>query len=787
MIAAKESETVTHGKMPRLDKEKVREAARGQGPAILHALGMGLEILSETLKYHICPECGKNTFCFRDPEEGGALCQNNDCKPTGLGDWFAFVMWIRGCTFDDAIQFVADAIGFTSSRPGKGSSARPREPDVASEPFAKSFSRQPNGENLLPFFRKPPITPDGLLLVGAQIGFAHLHPKTSPLHVLAIPAYDPTTLDLVDRELYHPSGALELPVGKGETAKTRMLSGESAIVVSLYGLSLLRAGAQVPGLRGLKVEGVSDLLAVLSAIDEKAANLLVFSNTDGAIGQKTAVPFAKKLAATVKPVSIHCVGDCDKAGQEGLIGKDTENGHRKAGWAQILAGATQGDCLVHTLPYPIEPKKGKDLRDWLNEGNGVTGIFDLPAGRVSPVDWDSLESEQSEAEQTTEERVAELMAKHHVPKTLTTRELFDHTDEDSFLIDQTLVEKQPAIVAGPSKSMKTTLSIDAAISLATGSSFLGRTIPKPVPVLFLTSEIGLTQVKKLAYRIAKFKGVHFQLCGMSDDGMSESDTNILHWNTWVPYIPDPEQLEILDFEIRRVGAKAVFLDPLYLMLDGDTAASYSLNAQQLRALCSVVLNAGATPICNDHAKRSSTNAKEHEPLELDDISGAGKAEYFRQWMLVSRRERFDETEPHKLWLSIGGSAFAGSTVAIDIDERTDDAGKRVYSISSQPAGELRKAKVKQRGEQRAKVTEDRLDRKAIELIDKIYKSDLSLSLSKNDFQDRIGVPNGEAGKVIGKLINENRLRLVPLSLVKNGRRYDGYMLPESLPLSDSDE
>lgn len=774
-----------------LDKSKVKQAAHGQGPAILHALGLNVGLL-DTSRYHLCPMCGKETFKFKEENEGGAVCQNNGCKPTGLGDWFAFVQWIRDCTFPDAVRFIADAIGDTSSRPGNGkpvprpANVTPRPaavgeaqaapkvtPQPAGERFEKTFTPQDNGDTLFPYFDKKPITVDGLMRAGAQIGHAQAHPKAPKMHVLAVPVYDPATLEPVDWVMYHRGGSQELPVGGGKTAKTRMLHGKSGILLSKYGHSLLQAGREVPGLRVLKVEGASDFLAMQSVVDEKAENVLVFSNTDGALGMATAMPTARKLLLA-RPESIHCVGDCDTAGQVGLLGGDTPKGHIKTGWASILGGATAGKCLVHQLPYPIEPSKGKDIRDWLNEGNPGMDVFSLPAEQVAPSSWD-------EEPISEEHHIATLMAEHRVPPTVTTRELFDDSTEDVFLIENTLVESQPATVAGASKTMKTSMSIDMAISLATGTDFLGRAVPKPVPVLFLTSEIGKNQVRKLAYRIAKSKGVQLQLY--------ESD--LLHWNTWVPRINVEGHLEILAAEIKRTGAKVVFCDPLYLMLDGETAANYSLNAKQLQALCSVCLSAGATPICNDHAKRSSNNVKEYEPLELDDISGAGKAEYFRQWMLVSRRERFDEEQPHKLWLSIGGSAFAGSTLAVDIDERPDESGARTFTMTAVPAGEVRKAKAQARGKDRVRAKDEadealnaRLRRKADQLIEQVYRREAGLSLSQNDIAARLSVSGQEGARVLGMLLNDGKLRLVPKSLQKNNTKYDGYMLSDSLALVD---
>jgi len=143
-------------------------------------------------------------------------------------------------------------------------------------------------------------------------------------------------------------------------------------------------------------------------------------------------------------------------------------------------------------------------------------------------------------------------------------------------------------------------------------------------------------------------------------------------------------------EIDRAKADVVVIDPLYQAID-DQQASMILNGQQLADLCNYVLDSGATPICCDHAKRSSENVKMREPLELHDISGAGKAEYFRQWLLVSRREKFapeENLKPHKLWLSIGGSEGHSSQWALDVNERFNDVGQLDIDVGLTPRHEV---------------------------------------------------------------------------------------------------
>ncbi|MDV6033263.1 MAG: hypothetical protein F9B45_24885 [Phycisphaera sp. RhM] len=86
-----------------------------------------------------------------------------------------------------------------------------------------------------------------------------------------------------------------------------------------------------------------------------------------------------------------------------------------------------------------------------------------------------------------------------------------------------------------------------------------------------------------------------------------------------------------------------------------------------------------------------------QPLELSDITGAGKAEYFRQWTLIGRRQKYDPEQPiSRLWVTIGGSAGHSCQVALDIDESRDESGERAWDLTLQSTShaveELRSAK-----------------------------------------------------------------------------------------------
>ena len=72
-----------------------------------------------------------------------------------------------------------------------------------------------------------------------------------------------------------------------------------------------------------------------------------------------------------------------------------------------------------------------------------------------------------------------------------------------YLIDGILVAKQPILLAGPVKSLKTSILLDLCLALATGKYFLGQfNVTRRVPVAVLTGESGLAVIKETLHRIA---------------------------------------------------------------------------------------------------------------------------------------------------------------------------------------------------------------------------------------------------------------------------------------------
>lgn len=96
------------------ESDDVKRQASGHWPEILHAAGLPSELRDG--RGHPCPKCGGTDrfTVFNDCDQtGGVMCRQ--CFSKGNGDGFAAVMWLRDCTFPEAVEFVAQTLGLAAS------------------------------------------------------------------------------------------------------------------------------------------------------------------------------------------------------------------------------------------------------------------------------------------------------------------------------------------------------------------------------------------------------------------------------------------------------------------------------------------------------------------------------------------------------------------------------------------------------------------------------------------------------------------------------------------------
>ena len=244
---------------------------------------------------------------------------------------------------------------------------------------------------------------------------------------------------------------------------------------------------------------------------------------------------------------------------------------------------------------------------------------------------------------------------------LTSAELNAGNFELEYLIEGLLVKGQPGVIAGPRKCLKTNLSVDLTLSLASGSPFLARfPVARPVRVGLMSGESGAATMQETARRIAVSKGLVLDDCEFA------------RWSFDVPQLANFLHVEALRRYIERHRLEVLILDPTYLMMTtlGDNAGNLFVVGNLLKVLGDLAQQTGCTPILCHHLKKGV--ADPYEPAELENIAWAGFQEYVRQWFLLNRRIRYDPDRGghHELWLSVGGSAGHSGLWGLNIDEGT---------------------------------------------------------------------------------------------------------------------
>ena len=278
---------------------------------------------------------------------------------------------------------------------------------------------------------------------------------------------------------------------------------------------------------------------------------------------------------------------------------------------------------------------------------------------------------------------------HHTIQTWwkpqTTAELRANITKPEWLVQRLLVARQPAIIGAGKKGMKTSSMLDLAVSLASGTDFLGWfKIYRKMRVAFISGESGDYTTLETVERIASARNI---------------PVPEITWNFQLPSLSSRSDLADISRAIRDNGIEVFIFDPLYLMLltganaEASSASNLFAMGPLLSAVSRACLDAGCTPILIHHAKKAVVNP--YQPLELEDLSFAGIQEFARQWLLLSRRQPYEPgSGEHYLWMTAGGSSGQGGLWGIDIDEGQlgDDFTGRKWEVSVASAEDAIRAK-----------------------------------------------------------------------------------------------
>jgi replicative DNA helicase len=255
-------------------------------------------------------------------------------------------------------------------------------------------------------------------------------------------------------------------------------------------------------------------------------------------------------------------------------------------------------------------------------------------------------------------------------------ELAQKTPAIRWLIDDIMVAKQPMVIGGPMKSLKTSLALDLAVSLGSGTPFLNRfQVKKQRRVAMFSGESGQATIHETIQRICKSKRIEPKGCW-------------LHCGFKLPRLGDPIDRNALKQLLRDNGIEVVIIDPLYLcLIAGSTSISPS-NLYEIGAVLSAIsetcLAAGATLVLLHHTTK--TSSAKNTTTTLNDLAFSGIGEFSRQWLLVSRPEPYQTgSGVHRLNVSIGGSAGHSSQWRVCVNETTrEKAPQRRWHVEVKP-------------------------------------------------------------------------------------------------------
>lgn len=340
-----------------------------------------------------------------------------------------------------------------------------------------------------------------------------------------------------------------------------------------------------------------------------------------------------------------------------------------------------------------------------------------------------------------------------------------------YLIEGALVAGQPMIVFGPPKTLKTSLIVDAAISLATASPFLGRhKVVRAARVALMSGESGLATLQEAARRVAALKGLEL-----------EAITGLI-WSGDVPRLASVEHREALREFLVGDEIEVLIVDPAYLAMPSADAGNLLAQGELLRSVSQLCRDVGVT-LCLVHHSRKNGETKPGEPLLLCDVAWAGFAEFARQFWTVNRRVDYQHGSGlRRLWLTVGGSAGHSACWGLDVAEGARSADKgRDWQLTIRGEQEARQHDKSRRETGSKKVraaasTKRQTDRQQ-RGVDAIRES--GEPLTKSRIAEALSTDKGTAAKLISGLVDEGSLVATTVTYPTNGRSYTDYQLVET--------
>jgi DNA-binding MarR family transcriptional regulator len=333
--------------------------------------------------------------------------------------------------------------------------------------------------------------------------------------------------------------------------------------------------------------------------------------------------------------------------------------------------------------------------------------------------------------------------------------------ETRYLIPGILAAAQPGGIFGAFKTLKTSVTADLLISLASGTPFLGQfRVAEPGRVLFLSGESGLSALQSIARRICKSRSISLETL------------DNFELSAKLPRLDNRADVRALRRIIQNKKPICVAIDPAYLAIRGDDARNLFAMGSLLRPLADIGDATGCTILVVHHCKHSKHTT--HDPATLDDIAWSGFAEFAAQWLLLSRRRRFDaDLGRHELWFTAGGRAGHHGLWALDAREGVANGFEPRKWTTAIRAVTMAEA---QSDERRFAASEDQRARRTAATFER-HRHNVLNFFSKNpeganarSVRDKLGINGAYVVRVLESLVDEGLLVASELKKLKRTER-----------------
>ncbi len=735
------------------NKDNVKSLARGRCVEILSAI-CGVDPATLDGKHGPCPKCpdrGTDRFrAFKDVNDtGGLIC--NQCGK--FADIFASVQWLNGCDFRESLRLVGEYVGATPQPTRKPVKVPPKE-----------VSKRPK----FPTLKMCAISHKNYMKRSGWSYVAHwmYHDKEGNAYA-AVVRYQNAKGEKTYRQLAKVDGlwsARRSPTWEPYRAN-EITDADTIVIVGGEKAADAAWSVGIPATTSAMGEGN----ASKTNWAQLANKDVVISPDNDDAGEKYASDVAKLLVGigckvrVVRLPNIPVKGDMvewldtfgDAAEPETIREAFWKLANDASEWVDKSPAATTS-LIIHESCWPVGTKVKAGDRDNIGTvvaDHGATAIvhFVSPAG-----DTATKELSKSELKPLGGARDG----KQPTFAGLDAAELSVYASHKTdWIVRDVIGADQPTVFGARSKCCKTTMLIDLAVAIASGTDWLGSfEIPRKRNILFVTGE---STQRAAAVRLKR-------ACESRDIELPDLKDRLRTEAVNFPQLLLEGDHEALAATIKEYAIDVVVVDPLYRGLSGiDTTRMAEVGPAIVKFTKSCQ---PASVIYSHHTTKAAARDMKTPPM-LEDLSGAGVAESAGNWWLLARSTKYEFDGQHDLVVEYGGRDEQGGARRIQFDER-----QWAWSVSSMRDFIEEKQQEKDRQKREAEERIRSQDRAAIVKHMKNRKTPQSKSM----IQQCCGVPKLRFGREWSDLTNDKSVEMRPYKDERNRTQKNGWIMREHL-------